>query len=135
MARIVSRSWTGRRSASVERTSTSMNSSGDRPGSRRYVPFGTASILGRKRRLHHRRHRQGVLVTPLPQGPDDLLAPLGGVVLVQLELALDLLDLDAEADDLRQQALHEGTGRVERPGPGPGPLVDPHGPLHNLQQR
>jgi hypothetical protein len=25
-----------------------------------------ASILGRKHRLQHRRHRQGVLVTPLP---------------------------------------------------------------------
>src|SRR5262245_20108955 len=102
MARIVSRSWTGRRSASVERTSTSMNSSGDRPGSRRYVPFGTASTLPRQHRLDHGGDGLGVIAAPLLQGPDDLLAPLGGVVLVQLELALDLLDLDAEADDLRQ---------------------------------
>ena len=47
---------------------------------------------------------------------------LGGVVLVQLPLALEPLDLDAEADDLRQQPVHERTGRVERPRPGHGPL-------------
>jgi hypothetical protein len=48
-----------------------------------------------------------------PQGPDDLLAAIEGVVLFQLPLALDILDLDAEADDLPQQPVHEGTGAVK----------------------
>jgi hypothetical protein len=43
MARMVSGSLTGRRSARVERTRTSMKPSGVRSGSRRYVTVGTAS--------------------------------------------------------------------------------------------
>src|SRR4051812_13078018 len=47
IARIVSELWTERRSANVERTSTSMNSSGDRSGSRWYVTLKAASLYGR----------------------------------------------------------------------------------------
>ena len=60
----------------------------------------TALILQGKHRLHHGRNRLGIFVALLPQDSDNLLPALNGMVLVQLPLALDLLDLDAEADDL-----------------------------------
>src|SRR5438132_4003208 len=134
MARSVSSLPTGRRSASVERTRTSMKSSGVRSGSGWNVTVGTALTLRRKRRLYHTGDGLGVLVAPLPQGPDDFLAALGGVVLVQLPLAFDPLDLDAEADDLRQHSSRERPGAVERPGAGHGLLVDAHRLPHDVQQ-
>src|SRR2546421_339175 len=60
-------------------------------------------------------------------------SPLGGVVLVQLPLALDRRDFDAEADDLRQHPVRERAGAVERPGPRHPLLVEPHRVLHDPQ--
>src|SRR5262245_30571663 len=59
-------------------------------------------VVRRERPCHQRGNRSGVLTVLLPQGPDDGLPALHGVVLVQLPLALDALDHDAEADDLGQ---------------------------------
>src|SRR4051812_40115146 len=107
MARTVSGSWTGRRSASVERTSTPLKSSGVSPDSWRYVTRGMGSTLRGQHRLHQGGDGPGVVVATFRQGPDDLPAALGRVVLAQLELALDPLDLDAEADDLLEHPLRE----------------------------
>src|SRR4051812_34826392 len=78
------------------------------------VPSGTALILPRNLCLHHGGDGRGTLVTPL-QSPHDLPPALGGVILIQLPLAFDLLDLDAEADDQRPIQLYLVSRAVSRP--------------------
>jgi hypothetical protein len=75
----------------------------------------TASTLRRKSRLHHGGYRPGIVAATLLQGSGEIPPAVAGAVLVQLELALDRLDLDAEADDLRQQPLLVSRA-VTRPG-------------------
>src|SRR5260370_20376713 len=76
-------------------------------------PMRPASSFRGQRPLYQGGDGPGVLVAPLPQRPDDLPAALGGVVLVELPLSLDALDLDAEADDVRQAPLPQRPRRVQ----------------------
>src|SRR5262249_1102534 len=61
--------WTGRRSANVERTNTSMNSSGDRSGSNWYVTLPATTPLGSlpsSMPLRRPRRTQGLCGRPDP---------------------------------------------------------------------